>query len=361
MRRAAAAGALAGLAAAFRVDFGLFAAAAVVCALALRPGPARALHAGVAAVATAIVAAVVYLPFAVAIGPGDLLDALIGTSLRESDYWTLPFPLGYDGGLGGPKEWKDVLDFYVPLLLVLSTAAAAIALALHRRRDRTPPAHAALALLVLAIGFAIYLRSRPDALHAQPLAVAVAMLLPAALVAARHIRPLAALLAALLALLTIQAAGDRITALVRPPELATVDLPAADGAKAPPDEARALERAVTLVRDLVPPGEPIYVLPRRSDLVTLSAPVLYVLADRDNPTSRDHGLLTGAPAQRAIIATLERERPRAIVRWTDPLSDEPEPNLRGRSSRVALLDSWVNDNYTPFLRAGYYDVLVPDL
>jgi hypothetical protein len=294
----------------------------------------------------------------VAIGPGDLFDALIGTSLRESDHWTLPFPLGYDGGLGGPKRWKDVLDFYVPLLLAMGGGVAAVALAMRWRRERSV-AQTALGLLVLAAGFLVYLRSRADPFHTQPLAVALAALLPIAIVSARRIRPLALVLAALLALLTVQAVGDRATALLRPPELSAVDLPAADGVAAPPDEARALERAIGLVRDLVPPGEPIYVLPRRSDLVTLSAPVLYVLADRDNPTRQDHGLLTGAPAQRSIVATLTRVRPRALVRWTDPLSSDPEPNLRGRSSRVGILDRWVLENYKLRLRAGYYDVLVP--
>ena len=358
VRRAALAGALTGLAAAFRIDFGLFAAAAVVCTVALRPGAARAREGGAAAAAAAAVALITYLPFALAVGPGDLFDALIGTSLRQSDHWTLPFPLGYDGGLGGPREWKDVLDFYVPLLLVLGSGAAAAAVALRGRANRRVP-HVTLGLLVLAAGFLLYLRSRADPFHTQPLAVALAALLPIAFVAARRTRALAAALAAVLALLTLQAAGDRVTALLRPPGLSTVDLPAADGVKAAPDEARALERAVGLVRDLVPAGEPIYVLPRRSDLVTLSAPVVYVLADRDNPTRQDHGLLTGARQQRALVATLSRVRPAAIVRWTDPLSAEPEPNLRGRSSGVGLLDDWVAENYALRLRAGHYDVLVP--
>jgi hypothetical protein len=360
VRRAAAAGALAGLAAAFRIDFGLFAAAAVVATVALRPGAVRLRDGAGAAAAAVGVGLLAYLPFLIAVGPGDLYDALIGTSLRESEYWTLPFPLAYEGGLGGPREWKDVLDFYVPLLLVAGAVAAAVAVALRWRSERRVP-YAALGLLVLAAGFALYLSSRSDPFHTQPLAVALAALLPIAVVSAQRIRPLAAAAAVLLALLLVQAVGDRLTALFRPPELSAVALPAADGVKAPPDEARALERAVGLVRELVPPGEPIYVLPRRSDLVTLSAPVLYVLAERDNPTRQDHGLLTTAPAQRRIIATLERERPRAIVRWTDPLSSEPEPNLRGRSSRVGLLDAWVRENYTQFLRAGYYDVLVPGL
>jgi hypothetical protein len=354
-RRAVAAGALIGAAAAFRLDFAVFALVAALVALALR-GSRRAL--AVCAAATALVTLAVYAPFLIAIGPGDLYDALLGTSLRESAYWSLPFPLVYRGGLGGPAAWKDALEFYEPLLLVIGLALAAVAVALRWRAERRPPPLAA-GLVVLGIGFALYLNSRTDPFHTQPLDVTLAVLLPLALVAAMRWRPLAAGLAAVLALVTLLAVANRAVALLDPPAMATVGLPAADGVKAPPDEARALEQAVPLVRQLVPPGEPIYVLPRRSDLATFSAPVIYVLADRDNPTPRDHGLLTGAAAQRSIVAALERVRPKAVVRWTDPLSSKPEPNRRGRSSGVTTVDDWVGANYGLRARFGFYDVLVP--
>jgi hypothetical protein len=293
----------------------------------------------------------------VAIGPGDLYDALIGTSLRESGYWTLPFPLRYRGSLGGPAGWEEALEFYVPLLLVCGTVAAAVALWL-RRPGRAGSVWLGAGLVVLAAGFGLYLRSRTDAFHVQPLTVALALLLPVA-VAATRVRMLAGALLVVLALLTLDAAGDRAKSLFDPPAMSTVDVPVADGVKAPPEEARAIERTVALVDSLVPPDDPIYVLPRRSDLAPISAPLVYVLADRDNPTRRDHGLLTGAAAQREIVATLERVRPAAIVRWTDPLSSQAEPNRRGRSSGVGILDDWVEREYRLRERAGYYDVLVP--
>ena len=116
---------------------------------------------------------------------------------------------------------------------------------------------------------------------------------------------------------------------------------------------------VALVQQRVPPGEPIYVAPRRSDLVRFSAPLVYVLTERDNPTPQDFGLLTSADAQARLVEQLERARPRAVVRWTDPTSSEREPNLRGRSSGVRTLDAWIARNYRLLERAGYYDVLVP--
>jgi hypothetical protein len=351
------AGVLLGLAAAFRIDFALFGLAAVAVALALRRRGPRRRPLLVCAGSALGVALVLYAPFLAAVGPADLFDALIGTSLRESDYWSLPFPLRYRGDLDGPAGWEEALEFYVPLLLLLGTLAAAAALALRWRNDGRAPWVGA-GLVVLAAGFALYLRSRPDAFHTQPLDVTLAILLPVAIAATRA-RALAIGLAAVLALLAVDAAGDRLSALLRPPTLSTVHVPAADGVKAPPEEARAIEQTVGLVDSLVPPGEPIYVLPSRSDLVLISNPLLYVLTDRDNPTPRDHGLLTGAAAQGEIVAALERIRPRALVRWTDPLSSRPEPNRRGVATGVRIVDDWVAANYRLRARFGPYDVLVP--
>src|SRR3954470_5506191 len=91
-RRVVLAGVFTGVAAALRLDFALYGAAACAFAIGWRPRElaryaAVALGAGV----------LVYLPFLVDIGPSKLYDALIGTSLHDRDYWTLSFPLSYDG------------------------------------------------------------------------------------------------------------------------------------------------------------------------------------------------------------------------------------------------------------------------
>jgi len=85
---------------------------------------------------------------------------------------------------------------------------------------------------------------------------------------------------------------------------------------------------------------------------------LYVLAQRDNATSRDFGLLTGAAAQRDLVYQLARRRPPVIVRWTDPLGSSAEPNRRGRSSGVHLLDAWIAAHYRPLAVLYHYTVLV---
>ena len=352
------AAALTALAAAFRLDFGIYAGLAVVAALAA--GRHWRACGGYLA-ATAVGTVVVYLPFLLVSGPADLYDALVGTSLREKEYWTLPFPWTYDGGLSGLRDVKDLLDYYVPALLVAACVVTLIAVLLRARADRAVTPLMA-GLVAFGIGGLAYLLSRTDEFHTAPLFVIAAIALP--IIVAREMGsggflPVAAAAAALLALLAVHGAWNRASALLRPPDLDSVDVAVADGAKAPPDEARAVERMVRAVQSRVPPGEPIYVAPRRSDLVRFNAPLVYVLVERDNPTRRDFGLETSAAAQAGIVATLERVRPRAIVRWTDPIQVVREPNLRGRPSGVRTLDDYLARDYRLLERAGSYDVLVP--
>lgn len=387
-RRAALAAALTALSAAWRVDFGLYAGAAVVVALALRGQPgARARALALYAAVAAGLSLIAYLPFLVAVGPADLYDALVGASLRERDYWTLPFPLSYDGS---PRTWppealatdsKDLVGFYVPLLAVVGFALAAVLTAVRVRAERRV-APAAVALLTLGVGCLAYLLSRADEFHATPLIVLLAAALPPLLawagerrgeatppdrpepargltVASAATAGAAVLAAAMLALLLAYGGANRLSALLRPPELATIDLAVADGAQAPPAEARALARMARTVQDRVPPGEPIYTITRRSDLVRFNQPLVYVLADRPNPTRHDYAIQTSAAGQRTLVGELAAARPGAIVRWTSRASTVREPNLRGESTGVRILDRWVADRYRLLARAGDYEILVP--
>jgi hypothetical protein len=391
-RRWIGAGALVALAAAWRLDFGVYAglaamaaaavarstgagamvaaAKAVVTGRSVRSIPLRA--AATVAAAGAALTALVYLPFVVRDGPADAWRELIGHSLREGRYWRLPFPLGYDGQL---RLWppgslahdaKDVLDFYVPLLLVLGLAAIVVVLAARRRRSRIrvpgdrgsdPLSPAAAGLAVLALTFVAYLLSRTDEFHSTPLIVVLAALIP--LVAIRAPRPVAAALTTLLVLLFGYGALNRLSALFSPPDLSAVHVAVADGVRAPPAEARSIEAMVAAVQRRVPPGEPIYSVTRRSDLVRINDPLIYVLTERDNPTRQDFGLQTGAKAQRDIVAALVRAKPKAIVRWTNPASTVREPNARGRASGIRTLDVWLAAHYRLAERDGDYEVLVP--
>jgi hypothetical protein len=355
-RRVAVAAALTAVAAAFRLDFGLYALAGVAVTFGLRDGRGPASRYLLASVGVTVLA---YVPFAILDGPASLYDALIGTSLRTGSYWTLPFPLHFHAPphAGLAKTAKKLVDFYVPALLVVGAALSAVGVAVVARRERRPPALDA-GLLVFAAGGLAYLLSRTDEFHTAPLYAVVAALL-AALAARRAGLGLAVVCAAALSLLLVHGVANRISAATRPPAMSAIDLPVADGAEAPPAEARALERMVALVQARVPPGRPIYVAPRRSDLVRFNNPLVYVLTGRDNPTREDFGLQAGAAAQRRIVAVLARVRPRAIVRWTDPLSSRPEPNAGGRATGVRILDSWISAHYQLLERLYHYDVLVP--
>lgn len=361
-----AAGALTGLAAAWRLDFAAYAAGAVVAALLVRAaGRAAALRFALAAAATG---ALVYLPFLLATGPATLWDRLVATGLRDREHWTLPLPTRYEGGFAAwppgdlANGLRDVLRFYVPLLLLAGAALCAVAVAARLARRRWAPPEA-VGLAVLAGGATLYLLSRVDPAHEMPLVAVLAALIPFAAASwpgrPRALGAVSVALLGVLALLTVDVVANRASRLVNRPHLEAVRAPAADGVRAPPAEARALSRVVEFVRARTAPDEPIYVAARRSDLVKYNNPLVYVLTDRDNASGEDFGLLTSARAQRRIATRLERARPPVIVRWIDPVSAEREPNLRGEPSGSRLLDRWIAARYRVAERVGHYELLVP--
>src|SRR4051812_40317601 len=369
------AGLLCALAAAWRLDFGIYAliavgAAASVGSAKLRTpymlGASRVALAKAAAqpalvvgAAFAVLTTLVYLPFVIADGPADAWRDLIGRSLSQGRYWHLPFPLGYDGRfrLWPPgslaHDAKDLLAFYVPLLLVIGLAAAIAVVAL-RRLQRDP---LIVGLAVLGLTYIAYLLSRTDEFHSTPLIVVLAALLT--ILALRVPMRGAAVLALVVVALLAYGASNRLSALFGGPDLAPIHVAVADGVKAPPAEARAIEQMVAAVQRRVRAGAPIYTVTRRSDLVRINDPLIYVLTERNNPTDQDFGLQTKAPAQRSVVAALERSRPKVIVRWLDPVSVVREPNDRGKPTGVRLLDRRLAQNYRPAERYGDYELLVP--
>ena len=351
------------MAAFWRLEFAAYLMLGALLAYAVREYRSRAALRYVGAAAA--VAGALFAPFVAIAGPGDAFELLIRYPLLDfGDYQSLPFPLDYDGPLntGSPGGFlsdsaESLLLFYLPLALVLALAGALAAGILTFRRDEWWR----VATGVFALGMLHYLLARADAFHAAPLVVMVAVLAAWAAPALERGRLAAA--AAVVALAGLAFAvvegADRVWLLLRGGGV-PLSLPVADGVRVPRAQARVLEDTVRAIQSRVPPGEPIYVATRRSDLVTAGNPLLYVLADRPNPTRYDiqaPGVVTSEPVQREIVADLERSRPRVIVRDTSRVTAAPEPNAAGRPSGVTLLDDHIARAYRQVARHGALVVL----
>jgi len=350
--RPALAGALVGACAGWRIEFALIAAAGIVLA---RPsGTAR--FAGVAGLS----ALVLYAPVVIAAGVGPSWELLVDYPLTDfRDYQTLPFPLAYDGPLNTSSPGGFLRDsaeplalFYLPLVLLVGLAGAVATLASR------PLEPLRIATGVFTAGTVGYLLVRADLFHTAPLAVMVAVLAAWSLAAPRAGWRLAPVALATLALAyTVVEGLDRRWLILREDTVALAN-PVADGVRVPPARARELERTVARIHREVPRGEPIYVATRRADLVTSGHPLLYVLAQRPNPTRYDipaPGVVTSAPVQREIVRDLARTR--LVARWTDPITAAPEPNAAGRSSGVVVLDDALARDYRRAGREGSFLLL----
>jgi hypothetical protein len=423
-RRPLLAGVLLGACAAWRLEFAAYAGLGMVIAhvVSSEPGRARITRLGRLVAAAVATGGALYLPVVLAAGVSRSWEMLVEYPVLDfGDYQSLPFPLDYDGPLNttGPGGFisdsaENLIHFYLPLALAIGLAGGLLALALRFTRADPWPA----ATAVFAIGMGHYLLVRADIFHTAPLAVMVAILAAWALAAIRARGPigaasaktgqivpllhtpagdaaggaaardpavpsspaavppaepvrdgrgrralaLAATAAATLGFAWALAEGlDRRVRGLTDEDTVALDLPVADGVRARPQRALALERAARYVREHVPEGEPIYVTTKRSDLVTSGNPLLYVLAERRNATRYDiaaPGVVTSAPVQREIVADLRRERP-LVVRWIAPITAEPEPNRAGESSGVRILDDYLEREYRQVVKLGYYVMLEP--
>jgi hypothetical protein len=352
------AGALAGAAAFWRLEFAAYLALGILLACAVARAPRTAAR---FAGAGALTATVLYAPIVAIAGVGRSWDLLVDYPLTDfSPYQSLPFPLDYDGPLntgsiGGflSDSAENLLLFYLPLALVIGLAVGLAAMAWRWNRDTAWR----VAVAVFGVGMAHYLITRPDVFHTAPLAVVGSVLVGWAL-AERSARPLAVLAIAVLAYAIVEGADRRWLELRR--DYVALALARADGVRVAKSDRADLERAVAALRARVPPGSPTYVATRRADRVTSGYPLLYVLADRPNVSRYDiqaPGVVTSLAVQREIVADLERAKPAAVVRDTSPTTAAPEPNEAGRSSGVRVLDAYLARAYAPAARYGRFVVL----
>ncbi len=375
-RRPLVAGALAGVAAAWRIEFAAYLVLGIVLAYWVRrEGFLR--QAGGFLGAAAAAALVLYAPVVAAAGLGDSWDLLVRYPIEDfGEYQSLPFPFDYDGPLntgsiGGflSDSAENLLLFYLPLALVLGLVGSLLALGLRFRRERWPQ----LASAVFAIGMAHYLITRPDVFHTAPLAVMVAVLAAWAITDWRESKPrwarersplrVAVLAGALLSAgalaYAIVEGLDRRWLELRT-DYAELRLPVADGVRVRTAQRAALEGAVRHVQELVPKGDPIYVATRRSDLVSSGYPLFYVLAGHPNPSRYDiqaPGVVTSAPVQREIVRDLERTRTPLVVRWIAPISAAREPNRGGEPTGITILDDYLRRAYRREARYGDFVIL----
>jgi hypothetical protein len=344
-RSPAGAGVLAGAAFAFRFDLGAAAAAGAALTAGALHGRGAALRACCAAVATGIL---LVLPFALA-APGQFWDDTFGFILDEQSLQRLPLPGGYSGGF----EPNKVLAFYMPYVLMAGLALWLVAAVATRAPLRI---WAALPLALAGLG---YLVARADEFHLVPLAAVLPVLLAGA---AGHARatPWKLALALPIALIALNGLDRNRIDLIESRDLRPIELDPADGVKARPAEARALREVVGYVRRRLPPGRPLFVANPRHDLVRVGNPLVYVLAERPNPTRYDvmqPGVVTTSGVQREIVRDLRESGTLLVVRWLSPVAAEAEPNGAGRSSGVRVLDRYLGRRYDEVARFGDYQVL----
>jgi hypothetical protein len=199
---------------------------------------------------------------------------------------------------------------------------------------------------------------RPDEFHLVPLSVVLAVALAIAAAGERAPAWRAALLVAL-GLIALHGVERRAGQLLHPPALAAVPSPVADGVKTTTGDAAALGALLPRIRALTPTGCPIFVAPPRFSDVRAGDPLLYVLAQRPNPTRYDvmqPGVVTSEKVQREMVRDLRGTR--VVVRWLDPRATRREDDGADRSSGVHVLDRYLAAHFTPRRRFGFYQLLV---
>lgn len=365
-RRPAVAGVLAGVACLFRLEIGV---AAIIGVALEAPIGARARAAAIGVGCGLLTLA----PFFVVASGAMWHDTLGFYGIQGLQ--RLPFPLHFHG----PVRPSKLIEFYIPLILLIGLALWALATALRAgprpavyaraalgggitATPRTPARidPSSLSLVPLAVVGLAYLLGRADVFHLIPLAAVLPVMMATAAAAARPAWLRVALLCGL-GLIALHGLDRRAGQLLHPPALAAVPGPAGDGVRTETADARALDSLERSINRLTRPGEPIFVANPRHDRVTAGAPLLYVILGHPNPTRYDvmqPGVVTTASVQREIVDSLRQSQTRVVIRWLDPRADAIEPNGTARSSGVHILDRYLAAIYRPHARFGVYQVLV---
>jgi hypothetical protein len=119
----------------------------------------------------------------------------------------------------------------------------------------------------------------------------------------------------------------------------------AQGLWATPDVRDELLSVVGAIQERTAPGEPIFVYP--------TSPLLYVLADRPNPTRLEHIYPGTVPRQELmdLVSTLERIQVRTVLISSYSLL------TAGSSDDVAVINTYLDTNFREVWRFGPYRIL----
>lgn len=186
----------------------------------------------------------------------------------------------------------------------------------------------------------------------------------------RSRRALRAVLVALAVAQAGAALGPSAVELGRHAQLApsarVLGVPGTGASRVAAGDFEVVRPIVDFVRANVPPDEPIYVGLARHDAIVIGQMSFYFLADRPIST-RYHELHPGVSdredVQREMIADLERDRVRCVIRWRfgwpDARLDEilaarrrERPELGAR-----VLDEYLDAHFEVVATHGEYDVL----
>jgi len=149
------------------------------------------------------------------------------------------------------------------------------------------------------------------------------------------------------------------------PRARVLDVPGAALVMVPHETHAVMAPIAALVRERVPPGEPIYVGLARHDATVISSPILYHLCDR-RPAVRYHELHPGITdredVQAEMRASIEDRGARCAILWRFGWPRNRLDAIRDRNRRAVAgagsgkLDAWIAARFDRLESHGEFDV-----
>jgi hypothetical protein len=386
-RREFLAGALLGLAASFRPDFGLYGAiaGAAVSLWGCRRGPEKSHDSW--PTATGLIGAVWHLRnllggiattavpvygFLALHGPRRLVEALLTEPASLMPFRTLPYayyevPYLHAWMSGEAATSRALADPGIVAIFVTPLLGLLLSLRLldRRERQRLPNRNERIATLLFALvtaaGLGIYALGRSDWYHVYPLHVFSTFV--ASLILGSRVSSKPRLIAIVVALTAVAGVVPgvalRIALVVSGPLRVGIPL------SLPRARAIAVNENVAWVGDAVRDisrygeGGPILVAAQRHDRVHANALILYFLSGRPSGTyfhDMIPGLTTTHGVQQRIVKDLMKNHVRTVV--ISKALPPDEPNKSRLSSGVFVLDDYLRSEFSRVRQTENYDILV---